>query len=68
MRFTLQQLIQAYGEGRTDGAEDARSEVAEAWEQGWHAHWLEEERQQKDPTHPITKTNPHGEARSWEQE
>lgn len=33
--------------------------LAKAWDDGWHEHYLEWERQRADPSHPITKTNPY---------
>jgi len=32
---------------------------AQAWHEGWHAHFLEMDKQRLDPTHPITQTNPY---------
>lgn len=32
---------------------------ATAWDEGWHEHYLEEVRQSKDPSHPITANNPY---------
>jgi len=33
--------------------------LAKAWEEGWHAHYLEWEHQRSDPSHPITQNNPY---------
>ena len=35
---------------------------AEAWDEGWHEHFLEEVRQASDASHPITNNNPYRKA------
>lgn len=34
-------------------------EKAEIWNDGWHAHFIEGQRQREDPSHPITRLNPY---------
>lgn len=33
----------------------------DTWNAGWHEFYLELDRQKDDPSHPITKNNPHSE-------
>lgn len=35
------------------------SEKAEIWDDGWHSHYIEHQRQREDPSHPITRLNPY---------
>lgn len=46
-------------------AEHDREVACEAFDRGWHALFLEHEKQRADPTHPITDTNPHRVKGRW---
>lgn len=49
MGSTIESMIQ----------EALRPALAEAFDEGWHAHYLEFAAQEDDPAHPITKENPY---------
>lgn len=41
------------------GAALTTSDKADIWDDGWHSHYIEEQRQREDPSHPITRMNPY---------
>lgn len=49
MELSIQELIELA----------VRKEKAKAWDEGWRQHFHQSDKQNKDPNHPITRSNPY---------
>lgn len=48
-------------EDQPQSSPPSKADLATAHREGWHANFLEREKQKHDPSHPITYTNPYSE-------